>query len=70
MQTTVSIPGLHCEGCAKLIKDVSADFPDIASVEVDLKSKRVTLEHAEHFEKAKWQQEIESLGSAYKVLPA
>ena len=69
MQTTISIPGLHCSSCAAMIKDVSSEFPEIRSVAVDVESKEVTLDHGEDFDLAKWKAEIESLGGTYKVLP-
>lgn len=68
--TTVSIPGIHCEGCASLIRDVSADNPQISRTDVDLNSKTVTLEHGPDFDLAKWTEEIESLDAKYKVQPA
>ena len=70
MQTTVSIPGMHCASCAALIKDVSSEFPAIKKVNVDLQSKQVTLEHEEGFELHTWSAEIETLGDAYKVFPS
>lgn len=68
MKTTVNIPGMHCESCATLVKDVSAEFPALQKVEVDLEAKKVTLEHQEEFDLKKWTQEIESLGEEYTVL--
>ncbi|MEK7563150.1 MAG: heavy metal-associated domain-containing protein [Patescibacteria group bacterium] len=65
--TTVSIPGMHCASCAALIKDVSGDFPSIKSINVDVDTKHVTLEHDESFDMQKWTEEIESLGDTYKV---
>lgn len=70
MQTIVSIPGMHCASCAALIQDVSSEFPAIASVDVDLESKRVTVEHSDAFDLATWKEEIGALGDAYKVFPA
>ncbi len=67
MQTTVSIPGMHCESCVALIKDVSAEFGEISRVDIDLGAKRVTLEHADGFDTARWRREIESLGEKYKI---
>jgi len=67
--TTVSIPGIHCDSCAALIKDVSSDFPSISLVTVDTESKQVTLEHDDVFDRKKWTTEIEGLGDAYKVFP-
>jgi copper chaperone CopZ len=67
MQTTVSIPGIHCASCASLIKDVSSDFPSIKNVDVNIESKKVMLDHDEHFDTAKWTEEIEALGETYKV---
>jgi len=70
MKTTVSIPGIHCSGCAALIKDVSSEFPSIKTVEVDLETKSVTLDHDDGFEMGKWTQEIESLDPKYTIHPA
>ncbi len=69
MQTTVSIPGMHCASCAALIKDVSSEFPEIQTVNVDITTKKVTLEHAADFPIDAWKTEIESLGETYKVQP-
>lgn len=72
MQTTVSIPGIHCASCTALIKDVSSEFPAITRVEIDEHAKRVTLEYAEGFDLASWKSDIEALGETYAVhdLPA
>lgn len=58
---------MHCESCAALIKDVSSEFPTIKNVDVDLQTKKVTLEHEEGLDLGKWTQEIEALGDAYAV---
>ena len=68
--TIVIIPGLHCASCATLIKDVSSEFREIQKVEVDLTTKKVTVEHGEGFDLAKWKGEIEGLGTAYAVHPS
>ena len=70
MQTTVSIPGIHCDACSTLIKDVSSDFPEIESVEVDTNSKQVTVKHNDDFPKDRWVAAIEELGDTYKVQPS
>ena len=67
MQTILSIPGIHCDGCAALVKDVSTEFPAIKNVAVDLTTKQVTLEHDEGFDLEAWKTEIESLDPKYKV---
>ena len=67
MHTTLSIPGIHCQSCAALITDVSGDFPAIQSVDVDLQSKTVTLNHKDTFDLAAWTKEIEALNSDYHV---
>lgn len=67
MQTVVSIPGMHCESCAALIKDVSSEFPSIKSIHVDIQTKKVTLDHEENFDMRKWTQEIELLDPKYKI---
>ncbi len=68
METTISIPGMHCASCATLVKEVSGEFPSILSAEVDLQSKKVTLHHNEDFDMDAWTKEIESLGDEYKVI--
>ena len=68
MLITVAIPGIHCAGCAALIKDVSSEFPSIKNIEIDLNTKVVTLDHADDFDLAKWTAEIESLDEKYKVM--
>ncbi len=70
MITTVSIPGIHCEGCSALIKDVSSENPSVQSVDVDMSTKKVTIEHDERFDLAAWSKEIESLDPKYHVQPA
>ena len=67
MQTTVSIPGMHCASCAALIKDVSGEFPSIKSINVNVETKIVTLDHDERLDLQKWTEEIESLDPKYKV---
>lgn len=65
--TKVSISGIHCEACVKLIKDVSSDHPLLTNVNVDLPAKIVTLDHEPDFDLAKWSEEIEALGEKYTV---
>ena len=68
MQSTFSIPGIHCASCAALIRDVSSEFSSIKTVDVDIAAKNVTLDHDESFDVQKWTEEIESLGEKYSVL--
>lgn len=67
--TKVLIPGIHCEGCAKLIKDVSSEYRQIKNVDIDLKGKMVTIDHEPIFDFQKWSEEIESLDEKYKIHP-
>ena len=69
MTTTVSIPGIHCASCSALIKDVSSEFPAIKNIEVDIESKKVTLDHDASFDMQKWTQEIEALDEKYTIHP-
>ena len=69
MQTTVFIPGIHCASCVALIKDVSSEFPTIKRVDVNIDTKKVTLDHDPDFDLAKWSEEIESLDEKYKIHP-
>lgn len=68
--TTVSIPGIHCAACATLIKDVSSEFSSIKNVDVDIDTKKVTLDHDESFDLQQWKNEIESLDRKYAVFSA
>jgi copper chaperone CopZ len=67
ISTKVSIPGIHCASCAATIKDISADFPQIKNVDVDIDGKIVTLEHEDGFDLAAWSEEIGTLGETYTV---
>lgn len=67
MTTTVSIPGIHCASCAALMKDVSSEFPSIKSINVDIDTKKVILDHDESFDMKKWTAAIEALDPKYKV---
>lgn len=70
MHTTVSIPGIHCASCAALIKEVSGEFPSIKSIDVDINTKLVTIDHDERLDMRQWTGEIESLDPKYKIHPA
>ncbi|MEK7217869.1 MAG: heavy metal-associated domain-containing protein [Patescibacteria group bacterium] len=70
MHTTVSIPGIHCNACETLIRDVSGEFPAITTIAVDLPAKKVTLEYEGGFNLADWSKAIGELGPAYRVQPA
>ena len=67
MLTTVSIPGIHCASCAALIKDVSGEFSTIHSINVDVETKKVTIDHDESFDMQQWSKEVESLDPKYKI---
>ena len=67
MNTTVSIPGIHCASCSALIKDISSEFPSIKSVDVNSETKNVTIDHDASFDFQKWSAEIESLDPKYKI---
>ncbi len=70
MNTTVSIPGIHCASCAALIKDVSSEFPSIKNIDVDVDTKNVIIDHDESLNMQKWTEEIEALDPKYKIHPA
>lgn len=67
MNTTVSIPGIHCSACSALIKDISSEFSSIKNVDVDLETKKVTIDHEENFDLAQWKNEVESIDKKYAV---
>ena len=70
MPTTIfSILGIHCASYAALIKDVSSEFPSIQKVDVDVVTKKVTIDHDETFDLKKWTEEIESIDPKYKISP-
>ncbi|MBI2453906.1 heavy-metal-associated domain-containing protein [Candidatus Peregrinibacteria bacterium] len=66
--STFSIPGMHCQSCAALIRDVSGEFAGITKVDVDVGSKNVVVEHADGFDLSPWIAGVEALGEAYKVV--
>lgn len=68
MKTTVSIPGMHCNSCVEMIKEVSSEFPAIQKIDVNLETKIAVLEHADEFVLGAWVEEIEALGEDYKVI--
>jgi copper chaperone CopZ len=63
----VSIPGIHCSACARLIEDVSSEFAAIQNITVDLEQKTVRIDHASDFQRAAWSKAIEALGDAYRI---
>jgi copper ion binding protein len=40
---TLSVPGIHCEHCARSIREEVSVIEGVAGVEVDLEAKRVTV---------------------------
>jgi copper chaperone len=44
-QTTVTAPEIVCGGCANAIKNAFERVEGVSSVEVDVESKRVSVEH-------------------------
>ena len=67
MQSTYSIPGIHCDACKNLTTEVTLESPGVTSAYVDLATKTVTIEHDETFDRDAWKQEIEALDEKYKV---
>lgn len=67
MKTTFSLPGLHCASCEALVKNVSSEFPEVRTVDVNLATKQVTLDHEEGFDPSSWKRALEELGEAYHV---
>lgn len=68
MKTTVSIPGMHCNSCVEMIKEVSSEFPAIQKIDVNLETKTAVLEYTDEFVLGAWVEEIEALGEDYKVI--
>lgn len=67
MKTTFSLPGLHCPSCVALVKDISSEFPEVRTVDVNLATKQVTLDHEEGLNLSSWKRTIEELGDTYQV---
>ncbi len=70
MEQTVSIPGMHCDGCINLIKDVTLEMPGVQDVTLDLDTKLVVITHDADFDLADWKSAIEDLDEAYTVKSA
>jgi copper chaperone len=45
MKTQFSVPGIHCDHCKASLEDALGPAEDVRSVEVDLSSKTVVVEH-------------------------
>lgn len=69
MQTTVSIPGIHCILCEALVRDASLSFPAIRSVDIDPQEKSVTIAHKKQFNLRMWSRAIQALNPAFRVVP-
>ncbi len=67
MQTIFSIPGIHCEGCGKLITDVTQDSAGVQNVVVDVIKKTVTINHDATFDRESWKNEIQAANPDYTV---
>ena len=52
-ETTFSVPGIVCGGCAGGIKNALGKMDGINKVEVDIDSKIVTVEHTEKVSREK-----------------
>lgn len=66
MRTSVVIPGIHCNACETLIRDISSDFPAIGRLTIDLKQKRVEVDHDQNFNFTDWSTALAELGPKYK----
>ena len=67
MRTTVSIPGICCGSCKKIIAGVSSLFPCIRHVDVDLDKKTVALQHEDDFDLRSWIALLEYRGHKFKI---
>lgn len=67
MKTIVSIPGLHCNSCTLLVKDVSSEFSAIKGVNVNLGTKLVEIAHTDDLDIKAWIKAVEALGKQYAV---
>lgn len=67
MKTVVSVPGLHCNSCTLLVKDVSSEFPAIKDVNINLTTKRVEIDHTDDLDITAWTKAVEALGEQYAV---
>ena len=45
MTTTVTAPDIVCDGCASAIRNALARVPGVSGIDVDVASKKVTVEH-------------------------
>ena len=45
IQTTVTAPDISCDGCANSIKRALGKVPGVSGVQVDVPTKKVTVEH-------------------------
>ncbi|MBP9774134.1 MAG: heavy-metal-associated domain-containing protein [Candidatus Peribacteraceae bacterium] len=67
MKTSFSIPGIHCNGCAQLITEVSGEQPGVINTRVHLDTKEVVVDHTDEFSAQTWKEQIEALDPKYKI---
>jgi copper chaperone len=49
MRTTYEVKGMMCHGCANLVRLTAEDFPGVNTVEVDLATGTLALDHDDAF---------------------
>lgn len=69
MLSLFSVPGIHCNACEMLIRDVSSEFPSITTVGVDLTKKEVTVDHDDRFDFDAWARALTELDAKYRPVP-
>ncbi|OGJ65364.1 hypothetical protein A3A67_01420 [Candidatus Peribacteria bacterium RIFCSPLOWO2_01_FULL_51_18] len=58
---------MHCKSCETLIRDVSADFPEVTGLKFDFGKKEVAVDSADGFDVNKWATAVSALGPDYEV---
>ncbi len=66
MKTELTVDGIHCTSCKVLIEDICSEFKEIKKCDVDVKKRKVVLEHDSKLDLLKIKKGIESVGE-YKV---
>ncbi len=61
-KTILKVDGMSCEHCVKAVKNAVGSLPGVSSVDVDLKTKLVTVEHDSALSQDKIKYEIEDQG--------
>lgn len=63
MKTILTLTGMHCDSCKRLIESVYADMPGVSSCEVNVTDRIAVVEHDATVQPEAIAEEINALGT-------